>query len=253
MTSSIFRIPEQLDIQMRSTQIWRPECPVHIDRLARVPVEFIDFESVVHRDGEIIVFDAVAERVSRIFQALFEMRFPIHRARSLHHYQGDDDLSMADNNSSCFNFRPIAGSSTVSMHGYGLALDINPLQNPFVRFDEKEGTARISPLDGWQYLNRRNQKPGMVESIVQLFADNGFNVWGGSWTTPIDYHHFQPPRMVANILADLNLEEGREFFELWALNHSQLAGLEQKLGEEPYAFFRSNRANFMVKLQEVLS
>ncbi len=253
MTTSTFQIPEQLGIHMRATQIWRPDCPVHIDRLARVPIEFIDFEGVVRRDGEIIVFDAVADRVSRIFQQLLEMRFPIHRARSLHHYKGDDDLSMADNNSSCFNFRPIAGSTTVSMHGYGLAIDINPLQNPFLRFNENEGTARISPPAGWQFVNRHNQKPGMVEPLVNLFADNGFNVWGGSWTTPIDYHHFQPPRMVANILADMTLEEGREFFELCALNQVKLAGLEQKFGEEPYAFFRSDRANFMSKLEEALA
>ena len=95
---------------------------------------------------------------------------------------------MAANNSSCFNFRKIDGSELLSMHSYGLAIDINPVQNPFIQKD------KISPLDGKSFLNRRDEVAGLVEPIIDIFYKYGFTVWGGRWTTPIDYHHFQVPR-----------------------------------------------------------
>lgn len=101
---------------------------------------------------------------------------------------------MADNNTSCFCHRPIEGSTIPSMHSYGLAIDINPVQNPFITFEPgNEHNPIIEPKEGWQFLNRHNQKPGMVEDVVSLFAEQGFVRWGGTWTTPIDFHHFEIP------------------------------------------------------------
>lgn len=223
MITTIRELPAELIAALKDKRIWQPDCPVAIDRLALVTVKYIDFEGNQHDDGELIVFDAIAPRVHQVFEELLELKFPIEKIKSLHHYDGNDDRSMDDNNSSSFNFRPIAGSKTVSMHGYGLAIDINPLQNPFVSFNENDGTAKIQPPAGWQFLNRRNQKPGMVESVVSIFAKSGFTIWGGSWTTPIDYHHFQPPRMVADLLAALTSEDGIRFFEWCADHHHDLA------------------------------
>ena len=95
---------------------------------------------------------------------------------------------MQANNSSCFNFRKIDGSDLLSMHSYGLAIDINPVQNPFIQ----NGT--ILPLAGKEYLERELIRKGMVEPIINIFNKYGFTVWGGDWTTPRDYHHFQYPR-----------------------------------------------------------
>lgn len=222
MPTSYSKLPNQLVEQMKSKNIWQPSCPVALRRLALVNIRYRDFENKTHDDGELVVMDAVAPRVARIFETLYERNFPIEKICSLHHYDGDDERSMADNNSSAFNFRAIAGSTTVSIHGYGLAIDVNPLQNPYLTIQESEGIAKIHPAEGWSFLNRSNQKPGMVEPMVQVFADNGFTIWGGRWTTPIDYHHFQTPRVVAELLCALEGNEGTEFFEQFADRKLQL-------------------------------
>jgi hypothetical protein len=222
MMTSTSGLPADLIDQMKAKKIWQIDCPVALDRLSVVNIKYVDFDGAVHEDGELVEFDAVAPRVHRIFERLFELGFPIAQIRSLHHFDGDDDKSMAANNSSAFNFRPIEGTNTVSMHGYGLAIDVNPLQNPFITFNEMDGIATVHPPAGWQYLNRHNQKPGMVESIAPVFAENGFVIWGGNWTTPIDYHHFQPPRLVAELLSVMNREDGTRFFDYCADNHDTL-------------------------------
>lgn len=198
---------------MMSCDMWKPDCPVGIDRLAIVRCDYVDFSGQHRRDGEIVVLDVVADDVRRIFDELFRMQFPIEKMQSVHLYDGDDEASMADNNTSCFNHRPIEGTDIISLHAYGLAIDLNPLQNPFVVFSEDAGTASIHPPKGWQWLNRHNKKPGMVEDVVELFAEHGFFVWGGRWTTPIDYHHFQVPRALAEILARSNSQDGKLIWE----------------------------------------
>lgn len=253
MTTSVSTIPIELSEAMQEKRIWQPMCPIALERLALVKVKYHDFDGTTHDDGELIVHDAVASRVERVFSKLFEMRFPIARIKSLHHFDGDDEKSMAANNTSCFNFRQIQGSASVSMHGYGLAIDVNPLQNPFVTFDETNGIATIHPPNGWQFLNRHNQKTGMVEPIVSLFEENGFIVWGGGWTTPIDYHHFQPPRLVAELLAAMNREDGIRFFETCAENHKQVAQLPGKTSaEELVALYQTDGKGFFDRLARLV-
>jgi len=156
----------------------------------------------VHEDGEMIVLDAVAARVATIFDRLLHLRFPLAKARPINRYDGDDDASMADNNTSSFNDRPVAGGTSLSMHAYGLAIDLNPVQNPFL-----EGIGamrRVSPDGGEKYLNRADIKPGMAEAVIDVFADNGFLIWGGDWHNPVDYQHFQLDRDMAERLARLS-------------------------------------------------
>lgn len=95
---------------------------------------------------------------------------------------------MSANNSSCFNFRKIAGTDKLSLHAYGLAIDINPMQNPFIQ------NSKISPANGKDFIDRSKIKAGMVEPVVEVFYKYGFTEWGGNWQEPIDYHHFQVPR-----------------------------------------------------------
>jgi hypothetical protein len=217
-------LPKDLAMEMQRTGLWKEACPVALERLALLKVRYVDFEGKEHDDGELVVFDAVGEAVASAFAKMFEKRFPVDKMRSLHHYNGDDEASMADNNTCSFNFRPIARDATViSIHSYGLAIDINPLQNPFVVFDEDNGTASVHPKKGWSFLNRHNRKPGMVEELVDLWAEHGFFVWGGKWTTPIDYHHFQPPRGVADLLMIMDCEEGKRFFSICAAKREHLS------------------------------
>ncbi|MBY0357818.1 MAG: M15 family metallopeptidase [Candidatus Obscuribacterales bacterium] len=241
-------LPKQLEQKMIETGVWTSESPVPLSRLSLLKIAYRDFAGIEHNDGEFIVFDAVAKQVASIFIELYKNNFPIHKIKSVHHYSANDELSMADNNSSCFCVRPIEGTSFTSLHSYAMAIDLNPLQNPFVAFDEEQGTAQIHPAKGWEFLNRRNQKPGMVEDVVPLMAKHGFFIWGGSWTTPIDYHHFQPPRGVAELLTIMPKEDGELFFESVIVHRSKIATLSamphgEKL-EPLVTLYKKNRNDF---------
>ncbi len=191
--------------------------PVGCDRLAVVRFPYVDFSGARHDDGEIMVLAAVAPEVGQLFRALYQRRFPLARARLVEHYQGDDNASMEDNNTSAFNNRPITGGGPPSLHAYGLAIDINPLQNPYMQQDP-QGAARFSPPAGIAYMNRlahrpgKPARPGMAEPVVRLFAQYGFTVWGGYWDTPVDYQHFQFSRGMAEQLAALPEVQARTLF-----------------------------------------
>lgn len=215
MTVTTSPLPENLASAMIAAKVWTPDCPVPLQRLSLLStITYVDLVGVEHTDGEIVVLDVVAPQVARIFDSLYTQRFPITNLRSMHYYQASDELSMEANNSSCFCHRPIEGSAVPSMHSYGLAIDINPLQNPFISFEPgAEDHPSVKPKDGWQFINRHNQKPGMVESIVPLMANNGFFRWGGRWTTPIDFHHFEVPHAIGELLITMTNADGRRFFD----------------------------------------
>jgi D-alanyl-D-alanine carboxypeptidase-like protein len=139
----------------------------------------------VHR-GELVIHEDQARAVKEVFRALFKERFPVKRMQLVDVYGGDDDRSMAANNTSGFNCRPVEGSSSWSEHAYGRAIDINPIQNPEVR------DQRVSPPAGARYLERSRRAPGLIRAddmVVRAFASIGWG-WGGYWTSLKDYQHF---------------------------------------------------------------
>jgi len=193
MKFEINELPAQVQLSMKNSGVWSAECPVPMSKLRLLKLSYYDFSNQIIV-GKMVVLDKVAESVISIFKELLALKFPIYNIGLIDAYNGDDELSMAANNSSCFNFRKIDGSSLLSMHSYGLAIDINPVQNPFIQKD------KILPLDGKNFLNRGEKAVGMVEPIIDIFYKHGFTVWGGGWTTPIDYHHFQVPREQVKIM-----------------------------------------------------
>ena len=201
---------------MHTHNVLAAKSKVGCDRLRLVKFSYLGGDDKIHDDGEIVVMDAAAVHVLRIFENLREMRFPIFKARPMNEFDGDDNASMRANNSSAFNDRSVAGGSTPSLHAYGLAIDVNPVQNPFLVLSN--AVVKIEPPAGAEYLDRMNERPGnplrrgMAEAIVRLFADEGFLIWGGYWDNPIDYQHFQVNRKLAERLADLPPSEAaREF------------------------------------------
>ncbi len=128
-----------------------------------------------------------AQRVHAVLRMLFEARFPIQRMLLVDEYEGDDDRSMAANNTSAFNCREVTGRPGVwSEHSYGRAIDINPIQNPYVL----DGT--VLPAAGVPYTDRSKNKQGMIHAdgpVVRAFAAIGWS-WGGNWRSPTDYQHF---------------------------------------------------------------
>ena len=128
----------------------------------------------------------LAEDVVDIMHDLFDVSFLIERMEPIDVYDGDDGRSMAANNSSAFNCRPVTGGSTWSEHSYGRAIDLNPLVNPYV-----VGTT-VLPPEGEAYADRTLDAPGMIhdgDAVVDAFAARGWK-WGGYWDSPTDYQHF---------------------------------------------------------------
>lgn len=217
-------ISSSLRRDMIQKNIWSSNCPVAIDRLNLLKVSYFDFDGNEHNDGELMVLDVVADHVLAIFKQLHQQKFPINSLKLINDYNGDDEKSMLENNSSAFNCRMIKDSKVFSMHAYGLAIDLNPQQNPYLitKYEIGKTTVPIYPPQGMEYINRSNIRAGMVESvineearetIVDLFNQHGFSIWGGVWNDPIDWHHFQLNRDQANVLLELSFPEGVKYFE----------------------------------------
>jgi D-alanyl-D-alanine carboxypeptidase len=204
---SVLPVTQALCDDMKKHNVIKAGAPVGCERLRLVKFSYFGFDGAVHADGEIMVMDAAAEHVLRLFNKLRDMHYPIAKAKLINHYDGDDDASIADNNTSAFNFRNVAGTNSLSLHAYGLAIDINPVQNPYV--EHPAGKPRFSPPAGAAYADRLSGQPdkqlrlGMAESVIDVFADEGFVIWGGYWKSAIDYQHFQVSRGLAQQLAGL--------------------------------------------------
>jgi hypothetical protein len=167
---------------------WHPGCPVDVADLRLIRMPHWGFDGHVH-PGELVVHRSVAAGVTSVFAQAFTARFPIRRMERIERYGGDDDASMAADNTSSFNCRPILGGNSMSVHSWGLAIDINTVENPYVRGDV------VAPPAGAPFLDRGDVRPGMIvdgDLLVTAFADIGFG-WGGHWSSLKDYQHFEAP------------------------------------------------------------
>lgn len=161
------------------------------DDLSYVHILYVDFNGGTEA-GELICSRTIAEDLTEIFYELFTAEYQIEKIRLIDTYRGDDLASMADNNTSCFNYRPVAGSEKLSKHALGLAIDINPLYNPYVRYTTDSGQF-VSPEEGEAYADRSKEFPYKIDSsdlCCRLFLEHGFT-WGGNWNSVKDYQHFQ--------------------------------------------------------------
>lgn len=165
---------------------WREDAPVKLEDLSYITVTHWGFDQQQHR-GELIVHKEVGDEILEIFQELYEGKYPIEKMKLIDEYNADDNLSMEDNNTSAFCFRVIEGSQKISNHGYGVAIDINPIQNPYVKGN------RIVPLAGKDYVNREDVRKGMIikgDLCYRAFTSRGWT-WGGDWKSLKDYQHFE--------------------------------------------------------------
>ena len=169
---------------------WRPGCPVEPERLRRVHVDYVGFDGQTRR-GELIVHEDLVPDVIAIFEQLYRLGYPVEKIRTVDHYSdADDELSMEDNNTSAFNCRTIPGTDEWSPHAYGRAIDINTLLNPCLY-----ASGYFEPQNAAAYLDRSRTDPGLLhigDPAVHAFTDRGWR-WGGEWTAPLDYQHFERP------------------------------------------------------------
>ena len=173
-------------IAARMSASWRPGCPVPLADLRLASVSHWGFDGQPRR-GELVVHAEYADRIVEVFRAVFEARFPIEQMRLVDEFGADDDRSMAANNTSAFNCRSATGSNRWSEHAYGRAVDINPVQNPFVR-----SSGAVLPPAGAQFTDRRSGAAGLITAdgpVVAAFRSIGWR-WGGDWSSGKDYQHF---------------------------------------------------------------
>ncbi len=161
------------------------------DDLRHVRALHWDYDNQMHI-GEMVCNKQIADRVASILRQLFDAKYPIQRMLLPDVYDADDETQMRANNSSCFCYRAIAGSTTLSKHARGLAVDINTLYNPYYK-DRADGTRFIQPATAAEYCDRTQDFPYKIDHddlCYRLFTAAGFE-WGGDWTTCKDYQHFE--------------------------------------------------------------
>lgn len=164
---------------------------VSYDELCYMSVLHYNFHGV-ERTGELICSKAIAQDLVEIFYELYQNEYQIEQIRLIDEYSGDDTLSMQDNNTSCFNYRTVDGTSSLSKHALGLAIDINPFFNPYIVY-KNDGTTYISPQGSETYADRSKDFAYKIDEndlCYKLFKEHGFT-WGGDWNSCKDYQHFQ--------------------------------------------------------------
>jgi hypothetical protein len=179
-------IPESF-MKIMEKYTWHAGCPVPLKDLAYVTVSYWGFDQKTH-SGVLIVNNKLAPEVVDIFHELYDEKFPIASIKPVEIFKGNDEASMAANNTSAFNCRPTTTfPNQFSLHSYGCAIDINTLINPYVKNE------KVLPPGGKIYLNRDKPVPGMIikgDKTYQAFIKRGWE-WGGDWSDRQDYQHFQ--------------------------------------------------------------
>lgn len=178
------------DTARRMSFSHRSGCPVPLADLRLLRMRYVDYEGTT-RTGELVVHQDHARAVTGVFKELYDARWRVARMRLVDAYRGDDDLSMAANNTSAYNCRRVAGSPDWSEHAYGAAIDINPVENPYVT-DEQVVPPAGRPFAGIDRSRGVAAARGVIvagDVVVRAFARIGWK-WGGEWSTAKDYQHF---------------------------------------------------------------
>lgn len=177
-------IPDEIKKNMIGYSMPQNE-PITFEKLSYLKLSHYDFYRNI-QIGEMIVDKRIAAEVIDIFKEVFEKKYPIDKIKLIDEYKAVDTLSMSNNNSSSFCYRTIANTNKISNHGKGLAIDINPLQNPHVIGDT------VSPKEGSSFADRSVMQMGMIiegDDLYNAFIKRGWS-WGGYWKNP-DYQHFE--------------------------------------------------------------
>ena len=164
---------------------WHQGCPVTLGDLRLLRLSYWGFDHAVH-EGELIVNTAAATSMITAFRLLFGARFPIRQMRVVDDFGGDDERSMLADNTSAFNCRLVPGTNVWAQHAYGLAVDINPFENPEIR------DSTVDPSAAAAWADRSRSSPAMIrdgDAAWRAFHAIGWT-WGGDWRSLKDYMHF---------------------------------------------------------------
>ena len=179
-------IPPRVEAQMRGNS-YPDDATVKLEELRYLQLAYYDFDGMPHM-GEMVCNATIAQDLLEIFRALYEAKYPINSIRLVDDFGGSDEESMRADNTSCFNYRTKPGQKELSRHARGMAVDVNPLENPYV---DRRGV--VHPAEGAPYVDRTQDFPHKIDRndlCYKLFREHGFS-WGGAWLHSKDYQHFQ--------------------------------------------------------------
>jgi len=187
----IYDISPNLKNKMIKDNSWREGCPVDTSDLRYLKLTYINFDGE-DSIGELIVHRDISDDVVRVMRELYAIGYPINQMKLVSDFKGDDWQSIEAGNTSAFNCRRATGSKKWSKHSYGRAIDINPIENPYI---SRKG--HISHKASLKYKKRRHIENTPADRAVLLkndeatliFKKYGFR-WGGDWKTIKDYQHF---------------------------------------------------------------
>ena len=185
-------VPESVRSRMRGKSYPDDidESKVSFDELRYVVLKYVDFDGNT-ADGEMICNKSIADDIMEIFYELYQSDYRIESIKLIDEFDADDTASMTANNTSCFCYRVVDGSTSLSNHAYGKAIDLNPFYNPYVVFKTGEDVY-ISPPGSEIYADRNQAFPYKIDEndlAYRLFKEHGFR-WGGDWNSSKDYQHF---------------------------------------------------------------
>ncbi|MCO5970315.1 M15 family metallopeptidase [Actinoallomurus soli] len=181
-TAKISKIPSRATVKYS----WHSGCPVGLDGLRLIRMTYWGMDHKPHQ-GEMVVNARVAAKVVSVFHKLYDQRYPIRRMELVDKYKGSDFDSIEADNTSAFNCRNATGSSNWSQHAYGLAVDLNTCENPYVH-----SNGHIEHPRCVKYGDRKRKDPGVIhagDKVVRAFRSIGWG-WGGTWGGPWDFQHF---------------------------------------------------------------
>ena len=187
----IYKLSDNIQHTMKKAGSWKKGCPVPLKDLRYLRLKYLDFDGQT-REGEMVVHKAVADEVVTIFNELYTIDYPIHKMKLVSAYKANDWQSIEADNTSAFNCRNATGSKKWSKHSYGKAIDINPIENPYI-----SRSGRISHKASLKYRKRVHTDGSRADKAVilkhdkatQIFKKYGWQ-WGGDWSGVKDYQHF---------------------------------------------------------------
>ena len=179
-------IPEAVKLRMTGRSYPEEDAGISLSDLRYLKLLYYDFGGRVRR-GEMVCNKAIADDLLYIFKELYKAKYPIASIRLIDDFDGDDQRSMEANNTSCFNYRTKTSGTSLSAHARGMAVDVNPLQNPYVKGEI------VEPEAAREYADRTVDFPHKItddDLCCKLFRSRGFQ-WGGAWNSVKDYQHFE--------------------------------------------------------------
>lgn len=190
--ADISKITPEIKQRMVQGNSYREGCPVGLTDLRYVILTYKDFDGKDQK-GEIIVHKDVADEVAGIFEALYDIGYPIRQMRLVSDFGGNDWQSIEADNTSAFNCRNATGSKKWSRHSYGKAIDINPIENPYVFRSGRSSHKASAPYVKRAHRQKTSADKALLlpnDKVVKLFKQHGWQ-WGGEFRGEKDYQHFQ--------------------------------------------------------------